>query len=200
MSVRSSRATKKPPSGDSLYEIAIRALARRARSVGELRLLLERRQGEKQDIEAVLQRLREQGYLDDARFARSFVASRIENERFGRRRVRQDLAARRVHPELIQQALHSGYADVDERQLLRDYLRRKLRLSRAPQKPSAVSSLYRRLLRAGFSSDTIVKELQGLLQGQRRGARRGSREIEPEKWREWLELLSEVPEPGTESD
>src|SRR3990172_5021871 len=113
------------PDEKALYEIAVRALASKARSTGELRQLLGRRKAEKDDIEAVIVRLKEHGYLDDARYARSFVTSRIENDRQGARRVERDLAARRVHPEVIQKAVRAAYEELDERELLRDYLRRK---------------------------------------------------------------------------
>jgi regulatory protein len=188
--------SKPIPDEKALYEIAVRALARRARSINELRTLLQRRKAAKDDIDAVIARLREHGYLDDARFARSFVASRIENERQGSRRVQRDLAARRVHPEVIKHAVSTGYEEVDERALLREYLRRKLRLTKPPTKPSAVASLYRRLLRAGFASATIVKELQGLMQSmpRRRRSPQAGAEIDPEKWREWVESLADTPE------
>ena len=193
------RNTKPKPIPDekALYEIAVRALARRARSTGELRQLLERRRAEKNDIDAVIARLREHGYLDDARYARSFVSSRIENDRQGARRVERDLAARRVHPELVQKTVRAAYDEVDERELLRDYLRRKVRLTKPPEKASAVASLYRRLLRAGFSSATIVKELQGLLQclPKRTSSRGSNAAIDPEKWQEWVASLAELPEP-----
>ena len=189
------------PDEKALYEIAVRALARRARSTGELRRLLERRKAERKDIDTVLARLREHGYLDDARYARSFVSSRIESDRQGRRRVERDLAARRIHPELIQKTIRAAYEEVDERELLRDYLRRKVRLTKPPQKASAVASLHRRLLRAGFSSATIVKELQGLLQAmpRRTSSRGSSAAIDPEKWQEWVESLADLPEPEDES-
>ncbi|MBI4479214.1 MAG: RecX family transcriptional regulator [Acidobacteria bacterium] len=190
---------KRPSSLDpeSLYQLAVRALARRARSIGELRQLLAKRKAAMEDIDAVIARLKEHGYLDDARYARAFVASRIENDRQGARRVQRDLGARRVHPDLIQQTIRAAYDDVDERELLRDYLRRKVRLSKPPQKASAVATLYRRLLRAGFSSATIVKELQGLLQSipRRTTSRGASAAIDPEKWQDWVESLSDVPEP-----
>jgi regulatory protein len=196
------RTTKPRPIPDekALYEIAVRALARRARSIGELRQVLERRKAEKKDIDAVIARLREHGYLDDARFARAFVSSRIENDKQGVRRVQRDLAARRVHPEVIQKAVSAGYEEVDERELLRDYLRRKIRLTKPPKKPSAVASIYQRLLRAGFSSATIVKELQGLFQAmpRRKSSRGDNAEIDPAKWQEWVESLSDLPEPAEE--
>lgn len=193
MTLRKSSST---PDADSLYQVAVKALARRARSIGEMRALLGRKKAAKQDIEAVLRRLKENGYLDDARFARSFITSRLENDRVGPRRVRHDLAARRVHPELAQKAIRAAYEEVDERALLRDYLRRKVRLTKPPEKPSAVASLYRRLLRAGFASDTIVRELQGILRG---AFRQGRSEIDPAKWQEWLDSLAEAPEPEADA-
>ena len=157
------RKASAPLDTESLYELAVRALARRARSSAEIRVLLLRREAAKADIEAVLHRLRENGYLDDARFARAFVASRIENRLEGRARVRRDLAARRVRPDIAEEAVRRGFEEVNEAELLRQYLRRKVRADKPLDKPSAVQSLYRRLLRAGFRSDTIVGELKRLM-------------------------------------
>jgi regulatory protein len=162
---------KAPLDANGLYEVAVRALARRARSSGEIRTLLLRRKAAKADIDAIIHRLRENGYLDDARFARSFVASRIENRMEGRSRVRRDLAARRVRPDIAEEAVNKGFEGVEESKLLRQYLERKLRIARpldrstalGSGKPSAVQSLYRRLLCAGFRSDTIVREMKRLL-------------------------------------
>ena len=202
---------------EQLYETAIRALARRARSSAEVRALLAKRKVGKADIEAVLHRLKENGYLDDARFARAFVASRIENRLEGKVRVRRELAARRVKPELADEAVRSGYEEVDETQLLRRYLARKLRVSKpldpstalGAGKPSAVQSLFRRLLRAGFRSDTIVGELKrlqpfGKLRAVSGVERRGplskaAAAGEPVRWDEVLDSLPETQEPESES-
>jgi len=180
---------------DSLYESAVKALARRARSSGQMRELLRKRKADKKDIEAVVQRLKENGYLDDARFARAFVAARLENDLHGQARVRRDLAARRVKPEIAEAALQRGFEAVDEGQLLRNHLRRKVRLSRPLNKPSAVAALFRRLLRAGFRSDTIVRELKGLLGGSLYQAPAAT---EPVRWDELLDSLPETPDPESE--
>jgi len=180
---------------ETLYDAAIKALARRARSSGEIRALLARRKASKADIEAIIHRLKEHGYLDDTRFARSFVASRIENRLEGKVRVRRDLAARRVKPEIADEAVRRGFEDVDEAQLLRQYLQRKLRVSKPLNKPSAVQSLYRRLLRAGFRSDTIVGELKRLLRGP---LSKAAASDEPIRWEELLDSLPETPDPESE--
>ena len=70
------RKTASSRRGEVLYEAAVKALARSARSTAEIRSLLEKRQARKGEIETVLRRLRVNGYLDDARFARWFVSAR----------------------------------------------------------------------------------------------------------------------------
>ena len=188
------RSPQKPPSQEAFYEIAVRALARRARSSGEVREILRKKKAAKADIEAVIARLREYGYLDDARFARAFVASRMENDLHGKARVRRDLAAHRVHPEIAEQAVERGYQGTDETQLLRRYLARKVRLSKPLDKPSHLASLYRRLLRAGFRSATIVAELKRL---RRWAFSKGS--AEPFPWDEFFDSLPETPEEESEA-
>ena len=186
----SKKSIEKPKSGDALYESAVKSLARRARSSNEIRLLLAKKKASKKDIESVLKRLQDNGYLDDARFARAFASSRLQNDLHGQARVRRDLAARRVRPDLIQAALDAVYEGVEEGELLRQYLRRKVRHSRLPDKPSAVANLYRRLLRAGFRSATIVRELQKMLPGR---LSKGSH-AESASWEELLESLAEPSE------
>ena len=194
--MQKSRKGTTPPATDqeSLYGAAVRALARHARSSGEVRLLLLRRKAAQADVEAVIQRLRDHGYLDDVRFARSFVASRVENDLHGRVRVRRDLAARRVRPEIAEEAVRTGFDPLDEAKLLREHLRRKIRLSQPLDKPSKVQALHRRLLRAGFRSDTIVGELKRLL----RVSSQGGSDDEPLRWDELLESLAETEEPESE--
>ncbi len=195
--------TGQPPPSDALYEFAVRALARRSRSSGEVRLLLQRKGGTKAQIEEIIHRLKENGYLDDARFARSFAAWRIDGNLHGKARVRRDLRARRVKPEIIEEAVGKAYEDVNEAELLGQYLRRNVVVSKSLAKPSAVASLYRRLLHAGFSSATIIQELKKLLPGplmvRRAGARAAeSSATEPVAWDELLDSLSETSE--TEAD
>ncbi len=95
----------KPLSEDGLYQYALKALAARARSTGELRRMLERRAARKADAAQVLGRLKESGYLNDQKFAQSYAAWRLENQRLGRFRVERDLRARLVAPRLAERAV-----------------------------------------------------------------------------------------------
>src|SRR6516165_7931512 len=85
-----------------LYEYAVGALGRRMRSVAELKRLLRQRVEANTEIgqtlvELVIRKLKDQGYLNDTRYAAAYSSYRRDNEKFGRRRVVTELKAKGVH-------------------------------------------------------------------------------------------------------
>jgi len=106
----------------------------------------------------VIRRLKDQGYLNDARYAATYSSYRKENEKFGRRRVVTDLKVRGVHGEVIENAVGSVYDEVNDEQQARAYLRRK-RLQK-PQDQKQTARIFRNLMRAGFASKTIFTVLK----------------------------------------
>ncbi len=147
---------------EALYEYAIGALGRRMRSVAEIKRLLRQRvvADEKGEalVEAVVARLKDQRYLNDAQYAAAYSSFRRENEKFGRVRVISDLKSRGVHPEVIEKAVATVYGGVDEEKLAREYLRRKRLTKPANEKQAA--RIFRALARAGFGTRTIVRILK----------------------------------------
>src|SRR5579862_4500046 len=88
-----------------LYEYAIGALGRRMRSVAELKRLLRNRVEADTEIgktlvELIVVRLKDQGYLNDAKYAAAFSSYRRDNEKFGRSRVVNDLRSEEHTSEL----------------------------------------------------------------------------------------------------
>jgi regulatory protein len=140
-----------------LYEYAVASLARRMRTVAELKRLLRARAHPDEDgtmaVEAVLAKLKEQKYLNDSRYAAAYSQYRQSNEKFGRRRVITDLKAKGVHNDVIDQAVNKAYEEVNEEKLARQFLDRK-RLKK-PQNQRESARVFRMLTRAGFSSKTI---------------------------------------------
>ena len=88
-----------------LYEVALRALTRRAHSVQEMKQKLGRRSDNKLLVQVVMARLRENGLLDDARYATQFARQRTELRKQGKFRVARDLRARGVPDKHIGAAL-----------------------------------------------------------------------------------------------
>jgi len=145
-----------------LYTAAINGLARRAYSVFEMRTYLERRAQDKDVVKGVLDRLKHLDYLDDARYARQFVRVHTELRKRGAFRIARDLRARGVPDRHIEAALAERSPESSENALVRERLERRIKLLRGPLDERRVASLYRSLLRAGFSADTIRRELSAL--------------------------------------
>ena len=148
---------------DGLWELALKLLGGRAYSSGELRQKLRTRAGRAEDVDATLARLKEYRYLDDRRFAESFAAARLENQRLGRNRVARDLRGRRVAPAVAEAAIEKTYQRVDEVALIEAYIRKKYRDTPPAdlfQTEKQLASAYRRLMRAGFGSGNIIRALK----------------------------------------
>jgi len=146
-----------------LYEYAVGALARRMRSIAELKRLLRQRVDAETEIgktlvELIIRRLKDQGYLNDAKYAATYSSLRRDNQKFGRRRIVTELKAKGVHGELIDNAVATAFADTNEEKQARDYLRRK-RLEK-PANQKQVARIFRQLIRAGFSSKTVFAILK----------------------------------------
>jgi len=160
------REANKLGSEAELYAAGVRALMRRAYSVHDLRAYLTRRAEAKELAEQAIARLRAEALLDDARYAREFVRQRAENRRQGRYRIARELRARGVPDRHIEPALDEYFAKANETVLLRERLARQLRkLGRRPREPldeRRRASLYRSLLRAGFSAEDIRQEMRRL--------------------------------------
>ncbi|SNT30120.1 regulatory protein [Granulicella rosea] len=154
---------KRDPVGEpELFEYAVGTLARKMRTVRDLKRLMKPRahegeQGER-DMDAVVTRLIELKYLSDTRFAADYTRMRKENQSFGRRRVQQDLAQKGVSKELVETTLAAAYDEADEVELARQYTVRKRMKPPADQKETVRTM--NRLMRAGYSSNAIFKLLR----------------------------------------
>jgi regulatory protein len=187
------RPKKREPVGEAgLFEYAVGVLARRMRTERDLRRLMKLRAEEGEAgvraIDAAVIRLKELNYLSDTRFAEDYTRVRKEHEKFGKRRVQQDLMQKGVGRELVSSTLETAYEDVDEVVLARQYIARKR--MRQPSGANAKKETVRamnRLLRAGFSSRAIYKVLrewelpEDAIEGIEAGAADAEASVEPEE-------------------
>ncbi|HEX3880013.1 MAG TPA: RecX family transcriptional regulator [Bryobacteraceae bacterium] len=160
------RAPKRLES-DALWAYALKLLSGRARSSGELRQKLRLRAQKADDIDPLLVRLKELGYLDDRKFAEGFASARLSGEKFGRTRVIRDLRQRRVAPAVAENTVAKVYEGVDEAAMIEEWIRKKYRL--APREAflkedKDLASAYRRLSNAGFRSGDIIRVLKRFAQ------------------------------------
>jgi len=147
---------------EEMYELALRALTRRAHSVHEMKQKLERRSNNKLLVQVVMARLKENGMIDDARYAKQFARQRTEGRKQGKFRVARDLRARGVQDKHIDAALKETAEQNDEAAVVRQRIDRKLRSYRGEIDDKKMASIYGSLLRAGFSADVVRRELKAV--------------------------------------
>jgi regulatory protein len=145
-----------------LYDAAVRALMRRAYSVYEMKQLLGRRTEDDKVLASVMDRLKRAKMIDDERFAKQFARQRAEIRRQGKFRIARDLRARGVPDRHIEAALAETAKETDESAIVRLRLERKLRAFRGEINENKIASMYRSLLRAGFSADVVRRELKAI--------------------------------------
>jgi len=156
---------RKPPELEApeLLDYALRALAARAYFVAELRDRLKRRAANPEDVETVLDRLRQYGYINDRKLAEAFASARLANQGIGKARVIRDLRKRRVAREIAERAAEDAYRDADEIELIEAFLRRKYRsqpLELLLADNRNLASVYRRLRSAGFTASNSITVLK----------------------------------------
>src|ERR1700761_3981506 len=106
---RKPKAAPAPLDEAALYEYALGALGRRMLTVSDLKKKMRARVEPGEDgaskVDAVVARLKEYKLLDDERYATEFTRLRQTNQKFGQRRVRQELMQHGVHDKVAQGGL-----------------------------------------------------------------------------------------------
>jgi regulatory protein len=139
------------------YDRALNLLAFRARSSAELARTLARKGEEPATIDWAVSRLREQGLLDDAAFARAFTRARVVGAKQSRRRVEQELARRGVSRPVGNEAIDAVLEEegVDQRAVVLEAARKKLRSLAGLDPLVRRRRLYAYLARRGYELDDI---------------------------------------------
>lgn len=109
-------------------------------------------------MDSVINRLKDQKYLNDTHYAQMYATYRRDGQKLGRQRVVTDLKMKGVHADVIEKTVGSAYSEVNEEKLAREYLQRKRLKKPNTEKESA--RIFRALVRAGFRSATIFKVLK----------------------------------------
>lgn len=131
-------------------DVAYRYLARRDRTVCEMRRHLEDKRVEPGEIEHAVAELQVQGYLDDARYARAYAEDRRALDGWGPDRIARRLAQAGVGLDDVEAAL-AGRGPEQELEAAVELLRTKLRV--APEDDRGRERALGLLVRRGYELD-----------------------------------------------
>jgi regulatory protein len=145
-----------PPDRPSAWNAALALLALRGRTVREVRGALRRRGYAADEIAETIGRLTDARYLDDAGFARNWVAARAQRNGIGPIRLTRELRAKGIADAEIAAALDALADEWDPAAAADAAARRKARSLAGLPPEVARRRLAGHLERRGFSPEIIV--------------------------------------------
>jgi regulatory protein len=147
--------------------VALRYIGYAARSQSEVERRLEKAAFPPEIIAAVVAELEARGWLDDAQFARSWIADRADRKKYGRGRLAAELRNKGIDKEVLEEAL-GVIENEEELERARAAARPKWRPDAIANADAATVQAEKRKLadflqRRGFSWDIIAQVLSELM-------------------------------------
>ena len=143
-------------------DAAFRLLAVRARSARELRQRLRQKSFPPDLIDETLLDFQAKGYQSDEQFARLFTTSKWSNSGWGPSRVRRELGAKGIAPDLIELVVGETYGEVDLVAGVLPLARKRWRSTAGLPQDKRRNRLTGFLQRRGYDWETIGRVLEQL--------------------------------------
>ncbi len=143
---------------DKAYNQALGMIARRSRSEWEMREYLKRKEYDPDLVDAIIERLYTSKWLDDHDFAQKWVDNRRLLKATSKRRLTQELKAKRVSDDVISTVLANDQSD--EVAIVKELIARKSKQSRYQDQQKLMAYL----IRQGFNYSDIKVALENSVQ------------------------------------
>ncbi|MDH5542492.1 MAG: recombination regulator RecX [Nitrospinota bacterium] len=141
--------------------VAYRLLARRDRSILEIREALKKRDFEEDTIKEVISRLVDDGYLNDRKFATLYGSSLSRNRKVGPNYIMNKLIKKGVDRKLADEAIAEIFSNPEDTEnQLHSLIEKKMSRMKDGLSPIHIKKrLYDFLAGKGFGSDAILKAI-----------------------------------------
>ncbi len=146
-------------------EAAFRLLAVRARSVRELRERLKQKSFSPDIIDETLADFQAKGYQSDEQYARLLASEKWTHSGWGPARVRRELGAKGIAPELIDRVVGETYGEVDLVAGILPLARKRWRSTAGLPPDKRRNRLTGFLQRRGYDWETITQVLERVENG-----------------------------------
>ncbi len=138
---------------------ALRLLGYRARSIAEIRIKLKQKQFNDETVEKVVESLCRSGLLNDTEFADSFARTKIIQRPAGRIFIKQELKAKGISENIIEETLNQIYEEFSEKDLAEKLIQKRKSLTKNIEDPKERKRIIDLLRRRGFNWDIIEQVL-----------------------------------------
>ncbi len=129
-------------------------------------ILEKMRKWEVSDVDkaGIMEYLLKEKYIDEERYARSFITDKLRFNKWGRRKVEQALYMKRI-PESIYKPILNEQSDEDYEEILLPLLRNKLRSVKGKNDYEVKGKLIRFALSRGFDMDMVLRAVEKIQVG-----------------------------------
>jgi regulatory protein len=144
----------------SAYIDGLRMLGRRELSEAQVRQRLARKGHQQDEIDAAVNRLRQERAIDDARTAEAIAHTETTVRRRGKVRVRQQIEQAGIAPSTARHITDEAFGAIDEEAFLAAALTRRLRGRDRIADDAEFGRLFRYLVGQGFEPDRVMTALR----------------------------------------
>lgn len=150
---------EKTISADRAHEQMKRACARKEYCAYDIRRKLERMNLPEGVAEGIIRGLKEERYIDEERYIRSFISDKVRFNKWGRKKIEFALLQKQLPRQAVEKAF-SEYRDGELSRSLPALLERKWASVTGNSLYEKESKLIRYALGRGFTMDEITRSLQ----------------------------------------
>lgn len=144
-----------------LLQKVYRLLSIRDRSEKEIRDYLQRKKAQNPD--EIVEKLIEQGYINDERFAREWVGARRRSKQKGVKALRLELWQKGINKEIIEEVVSSQLSAISEEQVAEKALEKKIKIWKNLDQVEFRKKAIDFLMRRGFEYETAKKAIDKFL-------------------------------------
>ena len=144
----------------SAYIDGLRMLGRRELSEAQVRQRLARRGHSSDEVDAAVERLRQERAIDDARVAEAIAHTETTVRRRGKLGVRRQIEQAGIAPATARHAIDEVFEGIDDEALLEEALARRLKGRDRLTDEAEFRRLFRYLVGQGFEPDRVMTALR----------------------------------------
>ena len=156
---------RKPKSAQQALQSLMRLCARSEKSSGDALRLMQQWPVPHTERQGVLERLVEERFIDDGRYAEAYVREKSRLSGWGARKIAMQLRQKGVSQAIIDDALRQLDSNVELPRLV-DKLRRKIRTTKYTSDYELRGKLMRYALSLGFDYDIVQRAVEDSLEEQ----------------------------------
>lgn len=153
---------RKPKSAEQALAALMRLCARSEKSSGDALRLMRTWEVAEGARQSVLQKLIDQRFIDDRRYAEAYTREKSSLAGWGRRKIALQLRQKGVSRDIVDEVLASLNTD-EQSERLADKLRRKMRSTKAANQYELRGKLLRYALSLGYDYDMATSAIDGII-------------------------------------